>query len=49
MEFNISASKMLQKEVNRSAIFPNDIAQSKLRTCACFPVSRVPRVASTAV
>ena len=30
-------------------LFPNDIILSDLRTWACFPVTSVPRVASTAV
>ena len=50
IEFNISVSEMLQKEDNRSySLFPNESALSKLRTCACFPVTSVPRVASAAV
>ena len=30
-------------------LFPIDIILPNLRTCACFPVSSVPKVASTAV
>ena len=50
IEYNILASEMLQKEIHRSySTFPNDIAFAKLRTCAYFSVTSVPRVASTAV
>ena len=50
IEYVISTSKMLQKETNKSySTFPNDIAFAKLRTCACFSVSSVPKIASTAV
>ena len=49
-EFNISATEMLQKKINRLYyIFPNEFALTKLCTCACFPVTSVPRVASTAI
>ena len=41
---------MLQKEINRSySTFPNAIAFAKLRTCACFSVTSVPKFANTAV
>ena len=41
---------MLQIEVNRSySTFPNDIALNKLRICASFPVTSVPKVESTVV
>ena len=42
--------KMLQLEINDYySTFPDDIALSILRTCACFSVTSVSRVASTAV
>ena len=41
---------MLQKEINRSySTFPNDMVFAKLRTCACFSVTSVPKFANTAV
>ena len=50
IEYDISTSEMLQKETNKSySTFPNDIAFAKLRTCACFSVSSVPKIANTAV
>ena len=50
IEYDISTSEMLQKETKKSYItFPNDIAFAKLRTCACFSVTSVPKFANTAV
>ena len=50
IEYDISTSERLQKETNKSyTTFPNDIAFAKLRTCAYFSVTSVPRVASAAV
>ena len=50
IEYDISTSKRLQKETNKSyTTFPNDIAFAKLRTCACFSVTSVPKFANTAV
>ena len=41
---------MLQIEINEYySTFPDDIALAILRTCACFSVTSVSRVASTAV
>ena len=49
-KFNISASEMLQKKINRLYyIFPNDFTIAKSCTCAGFPVASVTWVASTAV
>ena len=49
-EYNTSAFEMLQKEINRSySTFPNDMVFAKLRTCACFPVTSVPKFANTVV
>ena len=50
IEYDISTSEMLQKETNKSySTFPNDIAFAKLRTCARFSVTSVPKFANTAV
>ena len=50
IEYNISASEMLQKKINRSYYtFCNEIAFAKLRTCACFSVTSVPKFANAAV
>ena len=50
IEYNISAFEIPQKEINRSySTFCNDIALAKLRTCACFSVTGVPKFANTAV
>ena len=50
IEYNISASEMLQKDINKSySTFPNDIVFANLRTCACFSVTSVPKFANTAV
>jgi len=45
-----STFQMLQIEISPSySTIPIDIAVAKLRTCACFSVPSVPRVASTVV
>ena len=50
VEYHFSASDILHIKIDRSySTFPNDIALAKLRTCACFSVTSVPKIASTAV
>ena len=49
-EFKISAFDMLQERTNSPYSIPlMALPLSNLRTCACFPVTSVPRVASAAV
>ena len=50
IEYEISTFEMLQKENNKSySTFPNDVAFAKIRTCACFSVTSIPKFANTAV